>query len=189
MGRYRDRCGDGAIVKPFDATLRRPADMTGDDDWAFVVLPKEVSDQFERRGRTGADCRIDGTPFQAVLEPDGQLSHWLKIPADILDKAGVAPGRVATLEVRPLARELEPALPDDFRAALARSPDAKATWDATTTIARIDWVHWMVSAKQAKTRQSRIDGACDMLAAGKKRVCCFDPSGFYSKSLSAPREA
>ena len=25
-----------------------------------------------------------------------------------------------------------------------------------------------------------------MLAAGKRRVCCFDRSGFYSKSLSAP---
>ncbi len=28
-----------------------------------------------------------------------------------------------------------------------------------------------------------------MLAAGKRRVCCFDLSGFYSKSLSAPKAA
>jgi len=26
-----------------------------------------------------------------------------------------------------------------------------------------------------------------MLSAGKKRVCCFDSSGFYSKSFSAPK--
>ena len=27
------------------------------------------------------------------------------------------------------------------------------------------------------------------LAAGKRRVCCFDRSGFYSKGLSAPKAA
>ena len=26
----------------------------------------------------------------------------------------------------------------------------------------------------------------DWLAEGKKRVCCFDTSGFYSKALRAP---
>jgi hypothetical protein len=35
----------------------------------------------------------------------------------------------------------------------------------------------------------RIKNACSMLAAGKRRVCCFDRSGFYSKSLSAPKSA
>jgi hypothetical protein len=28
-----------------------------------------------------------------------------------------------------------------------------------------------------------------MLAAGKRRVCCFDPSGYYSKALAAPEAA
>jgi hypothetical protein len=35
----------------------------------------------------------------------------------------------------------------------------------------------------------RIKNACSMLAAGKRRVCCFDRSGFYSKSMSAPKSA
>ncbi|MGH8162111.1 MAG: YdeI/OmpD-associated family protein, partial [Gammaproteobacteria bacterium] len=43
--------------------------------------------------------------------------------------------------------------------------------------------------KQSKTRTRRIDNACDMLASGKRRVCCFDPSGFYSKSFGAPKAA
>ena len=133
--------------------------------------------------------RINGHPFQGILEPDGQLSHWLKIPGALLDSAGVEAGSLVMLEVRPLADELEPPLPPAFRAALAASPEARAAWDSTTTIARIDWIHWIVSAKQEKTRLSRVAGACEMLAGGKKRVCCFDPSGYYSKSFSAPREA
>ena len=35
----------------------------------------------------------------------------------------------------------------------------------------------------------RIDNACGMLAAGKRRPCCFDGSGLFSKSLSAPTPA
>ena len=139
--------------------------------------------------RTSVEGRINGHPFQAVLEPDGQLCHWLEIPHALLENAAVEPGSLIKLELEPLANELEPALPPEFRAALASSPEAKAIWDSTTTIARIDWVHWIISAKQEKTRLSRITSACDMLATGKKRVCCFDPSGYYSKAFHAPKEA
>lgn len=56
-------------------------------------------------------------------------------------------------------------------------------------LARVDWIHWIVSAKQAKTRAKRISDACSKLAAGERRVCCFDVSGFYSKALKAPMAA
>jgi uncharacterized protein YdeI (YjbR/CyaY-like superfamily) len=124
-----------------------------------------------------------------VLEPDGQLSHWLKIPRTLLESSAAETGSLVALEIRPLAKELEPQLPPEFDAALAASPEARSTWENTTTIARIDWIHWIVSARQEKTCASRIAGACDMLAAGKKRVCCFDPSGYYSKAFHPPEEA
>jgi hypothetical protein len=31
-----------------------------------------------------------------------------------------------------------------------------------------------------------VKDAVDMLASGKARVCCFDPSGVYSKGLCSP---
>lgn len=172
----------------FQVTLRHPATMEGDDAWAFAILPKAQSDRFARRGRTTAQGKLNGYPFQATLEPDGQLSHWLKFPAALLQAAGVKAGLSVTLELAPAA-ELEPQLPSELRALLDASPQAKASWDGTTTIARIDWIHWIESAKQAKTRNSRIADACDMLASGKKRVCCFDASGYYSKSMQPPRAA
>lgn len=92
-----------------------------------------------------------------------------------------------TVQLSSAKPEPEPQVPNDLREALAASADAKAAWDDTTTIARVDWIHWIESAKQAKTRQRRVENACDMLASGKLRVCCFDQSGFYSKSLSAPK--
>jgi hypothetical protein len=44
----------------------------------------------------------------------------------------------------------------------------------------------MTSAKQQATRDRRIATACDMLAKGKRRACCFDRSGMFAKSLSCP---
>ena len=171
----------------FSARLLRPKKPGDGEEWAFVVLPKEVSATLPRRGRTSVDGSLNGQPFNAVLlEPDGQKSHWLRIDKALMAASHTAPGDVAGFEIVPVAREPEPDIPEDLREALQASPDALATWGATTTLARVDWIHWVVSAKQAKTRAKRINDAVDKLASGEKRVCCFDPSGFYSKALKAP---
>src|SRR5690606_22387249 len=53
-------------------------------------------------------------------------------------------------------------------------------------VARRDWIAWITSGKKAETRAKRIGVACDKLASGQRRACCFDRSGMYSKSMSAP---
>ncbi|MFZ5635903.1 MAG: YdeI/OmpD-associated family protein [Pseudomonadota bacterium] len=170
----------------FRSKLFRPVVPGDDASWAFVVLPQEASATLPRRGRTTVEGTLDGHGFRATLEPDGRLSHWLRIERSLLDAAGVAVGDIVAFEIAPVAQEPEPEVPSDLREALDAAPAARAVWEATTTIARLDWIHWIVSAKQAKTRAQRIRDACDMLASGKRRVCCFDPSGYYSKAFRAP---
>jgi hypothetical protein len=169
--------------------LLRPAEPGKDGSWAFLVLPKTASDKLPRRGRTSVEGTINGAPFQATLDPDGQLSHWLKVSKELREAASANIGDTVTVQVSPADPEPEPQPPDDLQEALAASPAARAGWEGTTTIARVDWIHWLESAKQAETRKRRVDNACDMLSSGKKRVCCFDQSGFYSKSLGAPQAA
>src|SRR4029077_7946896 len=104
--------------------------------------------------------------------------------------AGADAGDVVTLEIAPAAEEPEPKVPADLRKVLrAATPKVRALWSEITPNARRDWIHWITSAKQDETRTHRIKNACSMLAAGKRRVCCFDRSGFYSKSMSAPKAA
>jgi hypothetical protein len=86
-------------------------------------------------------------------------------------------------------KQPERRVPVDLRKALAATPEARAVWSDITPIARRDWIHWITSAKRSETRTRRIRNACEMLAAGKRRVCCFDRSGFYSKSFGAPKAA
>ena len=173
----------------FTTKLLRPATPGNDDSWAFLVLPKAASDTLPRRGRTTVAGTLNGHPFQATLDPDGQLSHWLKVHKELREAAGALIGEEVTVELSPVQSEPEPQLPGDLQKALGASAAAQASWEDTTTLARLDWIHWIESAKQAKTRQQRLENACDMLAAGKRRVCCFDQSGHYSKSLSAPPAA
>ncbi len=173
----------------FKTKLLRPAKPGDDRSWAFLVLPKSASDILPRRGRTSVQGAINGYPFQATLEPDGQLSHWLRVGKDLREAAGAEVGEAITVQISPASTEPEPVPPRDLQQALDTSPRAKAVWEETTTIARVDWIHWVESAKQAKTRKSRVENACDMLGKGKKRVCCFDQSGYYSKGLSAPEAA
>jgi hypothetical protein len=171
----------------FKAKLFRPA-TAKDGSWTFLTLPKSASAKLPSRGMIAIEGTINGFPFQAVLEPDGQKGHWLKVNRKLSEAAGAEAGDIVTLEIAPAAKDTEPEVPTDVKKALAAAaPKARALWSDITPNARRDWIHWITSAKQEETRTRRIKNACSMLAAGKRRVCCFDRSGFYSKSLSAPR--
>src|SRR5436309_8590321 len=74
---------------------------------------------------------------------------------------------------KPAGEESELRLPTDLRKALAATPTAKAQWRDLTPIARRDFISWTDSAKQPETRRRRIEKACSMLAAGKRRPCCY----------------
>ena len=177
----------GDTKSRFKAKLLCPRIPGSDPSWAFVILPKDASEKLPRRGRTTVDGTLNGSSFRATLEPDGQLSHWLRVSKELRESAGADIGDLVTMEIMPVEEEPEPDIPSDLLAALAANPDARAAWDSTTTIARLDWIHWITSAKQAKTRAQRISNACEMLASGKRRVCCFDQSGYYSKAFGAPQ--
>ena len=173
----------------FRAKLLQPAEAAAAGAWTFLTLPKDASAKLPSRSQTTVDGTINGFPFRATLEPDGQKGHWLKVNRKMREAADADAGDLVTLEIAPVAEEPEPKVPADLRKALAAAPKARALWSDITPIARRDWIHWILSAKQAETRARRVANACSMLAAGKRRVCCFDRSGFYSKSLSAPKAA
>jgi hypothetical protein len=162
----------------FSATLHEPEEGKG--GWSFVLLPRAVSAKLPSRGQTAIDGSLNGVAFTAMLDPDGQRSHWLKVTRELRKKAGASPGDVVELAIQP-AR-----MPPDLRQALSSNAAARAVWTDITTAARHDWILWITSAKKAETRARRIASACDMLAGGKRRVCCFDRSGIHGGALGPP---
>ena len=106
----------------------------------------------------------------------------------------VTPGRLHTTNMnrtnpKPAAEESESRVPTDLRAALAAAPTARAQCSDLTPIARRDFISWIDSAKQAETRRRRIERACSMLAAGKRRPCCYSIVSFdlYTALAATPR--
>jgi translation initiation factor IF-1 len=167
----------------------KPANTAGAASWTFLVLPKGASAKLPTRATTTVDGTLNGQSFKAVLEPDGNKSHWLRVPRKLREAAGVRSGDIVTLEITPARDELEAKLPADLRNALAATPKARALWSNITPTARRDWIQWIISAKRSDTRARRIGHACKMLGSGKRRVCCFDRSGFYGGNFAAPEAA
>jgi hypothetical protein len=118
------------------------------------------------------EATINGFPFRAALEPDGEGSHGLRVDQALQDAADAEAGDTVTMEITRVEDEPETRMPVDLRKALAADPKAQAQWEKVTLLARRDWILWVISPKQLETRRTRIENGCDMLASGKRRVCC-----------------
>lgn len=62
---------------------------------------------------------------------------------------------------------------EDLQAALRADPDVFALWAGLTPLGRNEFICWVEDAKQAKTRQRRIERTVEELQKGKKRPCCW----------------
>src|SRR5262245_19038624 len=93
------------LLRPAMEPARRRADQRENADWTFLILPKNASAKLPSRGMTAVDGTINGFPFQATLEPDGQRSHWLKVNRKLSEAAGAKAGDVGSLEIAPAAEE------------------------------------------------------------------------------------
>lgn len=155
--------------------------------WAFVNLPVAASAGLRSRGQVCVESTINAKPFRGTLEPDGRRGHWAKVSRRQREAAGVKIGDSVAFEIWPTGVVPEPRVPADLRRAMqSASAAARETWRDITPAARMDWIHWITSSKRAETRTKRIGAACEMLAKGKRRPCCFDRSGIYGRNLAPP---
>jgi hypothetical protein len=155
----------------FSAKLLHPRANDKAGAW-ILTLPKTASAKLPSRGWTMVEGTINSFPFRAAIEAGGKGSLLLRVSKAMRDAAGVETDTVA-VEITRIGEEAEIRVPLDLRRALAALPLAQAGWEDITPLARRDWIFSITSAKQPETRERRIEKACDMLASGKRRLCCF----------------
>lgn len=156
----------------FSARLFPPGADENAGEWA-LILPKSASAKLPSRGTTVVEGMINAIPFRAALESDGTGSHRLRVNDKMRDAAGADASDTVTVEITRAGDEPEIRVPMDLRKELGAEPLARAGWEDITPLARRDWIFSITSAKQVETRRRRIAKACDMLASGKRRLCCF----------------
>jgi hypothetical protein len=142
----------------------------------LVRFPKAASSKLPSRGIALVEGTVNDSSFMIPLEPDGKGSHWFEIDASMAKKLKAKPGDDVSLALDPSDEWPEPVIPSDMMSALKADAKARATWDATTPIARWDWIRWIRSTNSAETRAKRVNVACSKLRSGMKRACCFNRS-------------
>ena len=153
------------------STINFTSKLSKIGSWTILLLPKSASVKLPSRGMTMVAGTINGSRFQAVLEPDGKKGHWFAVD-NILK--GAKAGDTVTLAIEPTKEWIEPEVPRDVKKALAAVPEARALWIDITPSARWDWIRWIRSTKQAETRKRRIEVAVSNFSDGDRRPCCFN---------------
>lgn len=158
-------------MKPISFTTKL---QITDDGEMYGVLARETSAKLSSRGSVMVHGTLDQCEFQAVLEPDGKLSHWFGIDYAIAKKLDLNIGDDVEVTISPTKQWMEPDVPTTIKKALAADQVAKKQWDDITPMARWEWLRWVESVKTDEARQARPDRLCSMLRSGKRRPCCFN---------------
>ena len=154
------------------------------DDSVIIVLPEADSALLPSRGMVMTIATIGSARFLAPLEPDGKGSHWLRPPADTLQRLQAAPVQELDLCLEVVNEWPEPEVPEDLQAVLDGSPELMELWLNTTPLARWDWIRWIRATNNPKTREKHIQVACSKLRSGMRRPCCFNRSMCTDPSVS-----
>jgi len=151
----------------------------------LLVLPERASRQLSSRGQVAVRGTINGVAFDTVIEPDGEMGHWMRVDARLRIAARLDPGAPAIVDVRPATEWPEPRVLADLRASLmAAPPEVWELWQAITPMARWEWVRWVNETKSSQTRKKRIAVSISKLSSGKRRPCCFNLASCTDSELA-----
>lgn len=176
------------ITIRFRSKLFRPEETEKIGSWALLTLPKNASAKLPSRSMMMVEGTINSFPFRAALEPNCEGGHSLKLSEALRDAAGADTGDTVGVEITRVGEEPETRMPVELCKALRVAPRAQASWVDITPMARQNWILWVTTAKQPETRMRRIENACDMLASGKRRVCCFPGLAWLTRDYVKPTE-
>ena len=150
-----------------------------------VRLAEAASKDLPSRGQVAVHGSINGAGFQTVLEPDGNLGHWMKVDDTLRRAAGVSAGVTASLDIEVTKDWPEPSVPEDLATALvAAPPRIQHLWQEITPMARWEWVRWVNATKNPDTRRRRVEVSISKMQSGKRRPCCFNLSACTDPDLS-----
>jgi uncharacterized protein DUF1905/bacteriocin resistance YdeI/OmpD-like protein len=166
-------------------TIRFDATLHTIDKSTLLRLPEKASVKLPSRGQVAVQGTINGHRFQTVLEPDGNLGHWMRIDRRLQESAALSAGDSATLEIESVKDWPEPSVPQDLKTALAAAPQKiQDLWKEITPMARWEWVRWVNATQNAETRKRRVEVSISKMKSGKRRPCCFNLAACTDPNLS-----
>ena len=106
----------------FSARLLRPKAAEKIESWTLLTLPRNANAELPSRGMRMVEGTINGFPFRAALEPNGEDSYSLRVNQALQGAAGAHFGDTVTVEITRVGEELETTMPMELRKALSAAP-------------------------------------------------------------------
>jgi Bacteriocin-protection, YdeI or OmpD-Associated/Domain of unknown function (DUF1905) len=146
----------------FDTTVTAAGNNTG------IVVPDELIERLGAGRRPGVVVNVNGYEYRNTV---GVMAakHMISISAAIRKETGLKGGDPIHVVVTVADTPREVTIPDDFAAALAADPEAKAFFDKLSNSLQRYHVDNINAAKTAETRQRRIEKAIALFREGKQR--------------------
>ncbi|MCI0570390.1 MAG: YdeI/OmpD-associated family protein [Myxococcaceae bacterium] len=151
--------------KTFEAVLEHSG-VPG--TWSTVRIPFDVEKAFGSRARVAVKGTVNGAPYQGSAMPMGDGTHFLVVNKTLQKEAGASAGDTLRVVMEPDTAPREMEVPEDLEAALKKDTAARSSFERMSYSSRKEYVDWILEAKKAETRQSRISKALVMIAAGKR---------------------
>jgi hypothetical protein len=146
----------------FDTTVTAAGNNTG------IVVPDELIERLGAGRRPGVVVNVNGYEYRNTV---GVMAgkHMISISAAIRKETGLKGGDPIHVVLTVADTPREVTIPDDFAAALAADPEAKAFFDKLSNSLQRYHVDNVNAAKTAETRQRRIEKAIALFREGKQR--------------------
>jgi hypothetical protein len=146
----------------FDTTVAATGNNTG------IVVPDDVIERLGAGRRPAVLVDINGYKYQNTV---GVMAgkHMISISAAVRKETGLKGDDPIHVRLTVATAPRDVKIPDDFAAALAREPDARAFFTKLSNSLQRYHIDNINGAKTAETRQRRIEKAITLLREGKKR--------------------
>jgi hypothetical protein len=149
----------------FQAVLENPNDGM---DTAYISIPFDVEEVYGTRGQVKIKALFNGYPYRGILANMGTGSHILIVRKDIREAIGKRVGEKVRVELVEDTEERIVEIPEELKAALAKSPKAKSFYDTLSYTNRKEYATWIGDAKKAETRTKRLKATISKLLKGHK---------------------
>ena len=147
----------------------------------ILRIPKEISALFPFRGMQMAKVILMDKEEVSPIEPDGKGGHWMELYSTLGEAWDF--DQDFSLEIQLLDKWPSPGLTEDIEAMLEED-GLWEIWESLTPKAKREWLRWIRSAKNDKTRAGRMGIASFKLHAGEGRPCCFNSASCTVADLS-----
>jgi hypothetical protein len=138
--------------------------------WTYLPIPFDVNQFFGSKARLSVAGTINGFPFRNSLMPEGDGTHSMMVGKELQAGANARAGDLVSVSLEPDTKERTISIPQELEAALTEHRLAASVFNSMTYSQKKEYVDWILNAKQAATKASRVAKALDMLAVGKKRL-------------------